>query len=102
VRPTAFRRCGSERAVHTRSRAFQAKKRETWRAERRPVLTEAADVGARAGNHMVGIGRRDRPVGRSEPEDGDVARRAMTTDIKTKVTERRRKRMLAASGRRGG
>jgi hypothetical protein len=31
-----------------------------------------------------------------------VARRAMTTDIKTKVTERRRKRMLTASGHRGG
>jgi hypothetical protein len=57
VRRTAFRRCGSERAVHTRSRAVQAKKRETWRAERQPVLTEAADVGAWAGDHMVGIGR---------------------------------------------
>jgi hypothetical protein len=55
VRRTAFRRSGSERAVHTRSRAFQAKKKETWRAERRQALTEAADVGAWAGDHMVGI-----------------------------------------------
>ena len=46
VRRTAFRRCGSERAVHTRSRAFQAKKRETWRAERRPSPDRSGQTSA--------------------------------------------------------
>src|ERR1700676_3838978 len=35
VRWTAFRRRASERSAHTRSPAFPAKEKQTWRAERR-------------------------------------------------------------------